>query len=70
MKILAIHLQNIMDYAALRGVARQKMVEKIKHLPANFGDESAMVELDDYYAVLSVIRESLNDELLGIRAGD
>jgi AraC-like DNA-binding protein len=69
MKILAIHLKKFMDYAQLRGIAHNELVQSIKNPPADFNDPHAKVDMADYYTVVELISRSLGDDLLGLRVG-
>jgi AraC-like DNA-binding protein len=58
MKILALHLENFIDYARLRG------------MPNEPPKPCTTIDDEDFYAVIEKIAEYITDELLGIRIGN
>ncbi|HYG38710.1 MAG TPA: helix-turn-helix domain-containing protein [Cytophagales bacterium] len=70
MKILALHLNNFLEYAQLRGLSREEMIRLIKNPPSDLQGENATVEVLDFYSVVRFIMLSLKDELLGLRLGN
>ncbi len=70
MKIQALHLSNIMEYAQIRGISRNEMVGRMKNLPSDFLEDKSTVEVADFYAVVKGVNESLQDALLGMRLGE
>lgn len=68
MKILAIP-KNYLEYAQVRGVDPDKILNGIKDIP-DFSDETATVNEEDFYSSLRKINSILNDDLWGIKAGN
>lgn len=70
MKILALHLHQIIEYAQMRGISRQELVGLIENPPADFLSETETVSPIDFYRVIEVLIEQLKAEGLGIRLGN
>jgi AraC-like DNA-binding protein len=70
MKILALHLHHIIEYATMRGVSREKLVDLMQKPLINLLDETEMLKEEDFYAVIEAIARQLREERLGIRLGN
>ncbi len=70
MKIAAIHLNNYIAYAQVRGIPSTEVQTLIKNLPPDLSCETSQISLEDFYSVLEFINGELKDELWGIKAGD
>jgi AraC-like DNA-binding protein len=70
MKILALHLYHIIEYAYMRGISRQELISLMKNPPVNFLDETATVSEEDFYVVINEIDRQLPEDGLGIRLGN
>lgn len=68
-KVASHHLKHMMEYAILRGISHQEMLNVVRLSYAYICDETTAVDLGEFYAVLEVIDESLKDDLIGIRSG-
>lgn len=68
-KIASHHLKHMMEYAILRGISHQEMLNVVRHSYAYICDETTAVDPGEFYAVLEVIDECLKDDLIGIRSG-
>src|SRR5579872_4949957 len=69
MKVLGLHLDKYIDYALLRGIPYEKILNGIEYPSVVEGDGVRMVDPADFYTVLERIGSILDDELLGIRVG-
>lgn len=69
LQIASQHLKHLMEYAILRGLSRQEMLDVIPHSFGYITDEMTTVSPEEFYAVLVVIEERLKEELTGIRSG-
>ena len=65
MKIAAIHLNNYMEYAQVRGIRVNDVKTLVKNLPPDLSSETAQIDVKDFYQVLEFINKELKDELLG-----
>lgn len=70
MKILALHLHQIIEYAQMRGISREQLIGLIENTPADFLSETETVSPIDFYRVIEVLIEQLKAESLGIRLGN
>lgn len=70
MKVLALHLHQIIEYAQMRGMSRQELVSLIEKPPVNFFSETETVSPLDFYKVINMLIHQLKDEDLGIRLGN
>ncbi|MBA4852853.1 AraC family transcriptional regulator [Emticicia sp. BO119] len=70
MKILALHLHHVIEYASMRGISRQELISLLAKPPANFLDETETISKEDFYAVIDTIANQLKEEELGIRLGN
>lgn len=68
-RIAATHLLNMIEYATLRGIPEQQMLDSIPLFTNQINSEGATVTSDEFYTVLSIINVQLGDDLWGIRAG-
>ncbi|HEY5826474.1 MAG TPA: AraC family transcriptional regulator ligand-binding domain-containing protein [Cyclobacteriaceae bacterium] len=69
MKILAAHLKGFIDYALLKGMSSASMlaVLQLKSFPSH--DAKVNVLEKEFYALIELIAQHLDDELLGLRVG-
>lgn len=69
MKILALHLNQYIEYAQVRGVCINNLPDSAKHFsyPSN---ETALISEEEFYRVIGYINEEIKDELWGIKAGN
>ncbi|WP_337041719.1 AraC family transcriptional regulator [Emticicia sp. 17c] len=70
MKILALHLQHVLEYAQMRGIARQELVGMMETPPQDFSGPTETVTITDFYIVIDEIDRQLQEERLGIRLGN
>jgi AraC-like DNA-binding protein len=70
MKILALHLYHMVEYAYTRGIPRQELIGLMEKIPVNFLDETETVNEKDFYKVVEAISKQLKEERLGIRLGN
>lgn len=70
MKILALHLHHVIEYAYMRGIPRQELIGLMVKPPINFLDETETISQEDFYIVIDAIARQLKDERLGIRLGN
>jgi AraC-like DNA-binding protein len=70
MKIAAIHLSNYIEYAQVRGIPVNELKKLIKSLPPDLSNETAQIDVKDFYRVLEFINSELEDEDWGIKAGN
>ncbi|WPP50364.1 AraC family transcriptional regulator [Catalinimonas niigatensis] len=69
MKILAIHLYSLLDYAQARGLKLESLTQGTSLQEVDLSAAEATVNEEDYYLILERIMSSLEDEHLGIRMG-
>ncbi|WP_428656901.1 helix-turn-helix domain-containing protein [Runella sp.] len=69
MKLLALHLHSIMEYARWKGVSFSVMTQLMQHPPHDFFAEAAVVSEEDFYAVLEYVVKNNDDDSLGIHLG-
>lgn len=70
MKIAAIHLNNYIEYAQVRGIPFSNVKKLIKSLPPDLSNETAQIDVKDFYQVLEFLNNELKDEHWGIKAGN
>ena len=70
MQIQLLHLNNFLDYARVRGISREALLKEIKNPPVNSDEETAVIDQEDFYAVLASMDKQLEDELWGIKAAN
>lgn len=70
MKIAAIHLNNYIEYAQVRGIPVNEVKKQIKNLPPDLSNETAQIDIKDFYRALEFIDKELKDEHWGIKAGN
>ena len=69
MKILAIHLHFLLEYAQTRGLKPEVLKQDSALEETDLSAAEAVVSADDYYLVLERMMHALEDEQLGIRMG-
>jgi AraC-like DNA-binding protein len=69
MKLLALHLHSIMEYARWKGISSSEMIQVMQNPPKDFLEETSVVNEEDFYAVLDLAEQNLKDDLLGIYLG-
>ena len=70
MRILALHLHHVIEYAYMRGISRQYLISLMGNPSINFLDETVTVSEEDFYRVIDEINRQLKEECLGIRLGN
>jgi AraC-like DNA-binding protein len=70
MKINALFVHSIIEYAQVRGIDKGLLINKITQPPKDWNSDTATVLLEDFYKVLSLIQASLSENGLGIRMGN
>ncbi len=70
MKILALHLHSVLEYANMRGISRQKLIGLMENPPVDFLNETETVPEEDFYSVIDKLNRQLQEEHLGIRLGN
>lgn len=70
MKILALHLHHVIEYAYMRGISCLDVISLMGKPPVNFLDETETISHDDFYMVIDAISKQLKEERLGIRLGN
>lgn len=70
MKIAAVHLNGYMEYAQVRGIPVSELIQLIEDAPGDLANETAQVDIQDFYRVISAINGRLNDDLVGVKAGN
>lgn len=70
MKLLALHLRSFLEYGYVRGLALPELTAGLSLADADFSDQSCLIEVEDYYAVLERIHRQLGDDHLGLRVGE
>lgn len=70
MKIAAIHLNNYIEYAQVRSIPTNEVKKLIQNLPPDLSNETAQINVEDFYQVLEFINNELKDELWGVKAGN
>lgn len=70
MKILALHLHHVIEYAHMRGISRQELIRLMEKPPIDFLDETETISEEDFYMVIEAITKQLKEERLGIRLGN
>jgi AraC-like DNA-binding protein len=67
MKILALHLYSILEYAQLRGLTAKEMFDGMT--PVSTNDSESTIPEEDFFKVIRNIDLHLKDEMLGVRIG-
>ncbi|SFE08060.1 Arabinose-binding domain of AraC transcription regulator, N-term [Chitinophaga sp. CF118] len=70
MKILAIHINHFIEFARVRNVPVKEILKLIGKEPSDFREPATVIEDTDFYKVVTLIAESLNDDQLGLRVGN
>jgi AraC-like DNA-binding protein len=70
MKILARHLNSYIAFARVRNIPVAAITAAMENPPADWQDETATVNADDFCKVVAFISTTLKDELLGIHVGN
>jgi AraC-like DNA-binding protein len=70
MKIHALHLLNMIEYAQVRGISQKYFIEQIENPPISWQSETAVVTVDDFYKIARTIQKVLQEDGLGIRLGN
>lgn len=70
MRILALHLHYVIEYAYMRGISRKEVISLIENPDIDFLSETATISQEDFYCVINKLRTQLQDERLGIRLGN
>ncbi len=69
MKLAALHLNNLLEYAQVRGVSPAAVLSP-RRLPfINCQDETLLIPVASFYEALAAVSQELKDELWGIKAG-
>lgn len=69
MKLLALHLHSILEYARWKDISYSEMFQVMNNPPKDFLAETSVVNEEDFYAVLELVEQNLKDDLLGIHLG-
>lgn len=70
MKILALHLHHVLEYAYMRGISRQELISLMENPPLDFLSDTETVGEEDFYVVIDELNKQLHEERLGIRLGN
>ena len=70
MRILALHLHHVIEYAHMRGISRQGLIGLMGKPPTNFLDETETVSDVDFYLIINAIAKQLPEAGLGVRLGN
>jgi AraC-like DNA-binding protein len=70
MRILALHLHHVIEYAYMRGISRQNLIGLMENPPVDFVSETETVSQEDFYAIIDELNKQIQEEGLGIRLGN
>ena len=70
MQVLALHLNNYLEYAQARGIWNENLLKQLKNLPVDFSNENELINQRRFYQILQIIHTDIKDELWGIKAGN
>lgn len=69
MNILAIHLHHFLQYARLRGLSPEELLNLVQSPPGDYLDDKAVITAADFYRVIQAIDAGLPDRNWGIACG-
>lgn len=70
MEVLALHLNNYLEYAQAREICNENLLKHAKNLGVDFSNETDLITQGQFYQILDILNTAMNDKLWGIKSGN